>query len=529
MLDPHATLESPTSGSGPDGHPAAPLAVVVVGAGMSGLCMGIQLKRHGIDDFVIWEKSHQVGGTWFENTYPNAGCDVPSFLYSYSFAPKYDWSQKYARQPEILSYFRDCVDRFGIADHLRFGMSVKRAWFDERQSVWHVQSESGETVSARVLVSGVGQLNLPRIPAIEGLEQFQGEQFHSARWNHDIDLSGKRVGVIGNGASAIQFLPGLAEKARETHLFQRSPNWIHPLNNYRYPHWAHWLFRNMPAAAALHRLWIFLVCESRFIGFSKSTLASRIYTGWLKRRLSKEVPEPLRSQLTPDYPAGCKRILLSSDYYSTLMRDDVELVTEPIERFEEQGIRTGQGLKPLDAVIFATGFDANRLLHPIRLEGRQQRDLHEQWDEVPRAYLGMAYPGFPNMFMLYGPNTNLGHNSIIFMVERQVEYILKCLRHMADQNLAELEIKEPEFERYDQKLRKNLSRTVWDGDCTSWYKSADGTIINNWSSTTTAYWWATRQPVFAHFHARPRQDRSSHVDQASSVGAAARDAASRLE
>ncbi len=478
--------------------------VVIVGAGMAGLCLAIRLKQAGFHHLTILESSDEVGGTWHKNTYPNAGCDVPSYLYSYSFAPNYDWSMKYARQPEILAYFRDCADRFEIRPHIRFQTSVRAASFDESKGIWQITLSDGSELVADVLVSAVGQLNRPHIPCVEAPETFEGETWHSARWNHDYDFSGKKVAVIGTGASAIQFVPEIAKQAQKVLLVQRTPSWIHPLNNYRYPGWAKWAFRNLPGCASLHRLWIFLMCEWHILAFREGSKINREYARWLRRQMRRLVPTDQWSRLIPDYSPGCKRILLSSDYLQTLARENVEVIFGSLRGLETGAIVTSSGTHQVDAVIYATGFKATEFLQPMEIRGRGGQTIEEAWGPRPKAFYGMATPGFPNLFMLYGPNTNLGHNSIIFMVEQQVNYLVKCLLRMKKQQSQLMEVRQESMDEYDHDVQRRLQSSVWAGDCTNWYKSDDGTIPNNWWGSATSFWFRLRKPKFSDFQISQR-------------------------
>ena len=474
-------------------------AIVIIGAGVSGLCLAIRLKLAGIESFTILEKSEDLGGVWRDNTYPGAGCDIPAFLYSYSFAPKLDWKRRYASQSEILEYFRNCAERFGIMPHTRFGVSVTACEFDEESSTWRIHTVDGRSRIANILVSAVGQLSQPRLPRFEGLDAFSGAAFHSARWDHDFTIDGRDFAVIGNAASAVQFLPHLAERAHRVFVFQRSPNWISRLPDRPYPPSTRWTFRKCPGAARLHRWSLFCRYESRILLNGKSTILNRFFTRWLKWRMSRRIPRDLRPQLVPEYAAGCKRILLSNDYLETVQRPNVEIVTDPIERITSDAVETGSGSRRVDGIIFATGFESGRFLAPIGIRGRSGRDLHQAWSSRPRAYLGMMSPEFPNFFMLYGPGTNLTHNSIIFMVECQVNYLLRCLEKMTADRAATIEINANAAERYDRRLQKVLQTTVWTGDCENWYKNEDGTVVNNWSSSTLSYWLKTRRPDFRDF------------------------------
>ncbi|MBL8815820.1 MAG: NAD(P)/FAD-dependent oxidoreductase [Planctomyces sp.] len=481
----------------------APLDFLIIGAGMSGMCMAIKLKEAGTESIAILEKSDDVGGTWLDNAYPNSGCDVPSFLYSYSFAPRLNWSQKYARQPEILQYFRDVADQFDIRKLICFRQTVTEARFDESTRLWKVRTREGQEWTARFLVSAVGQLNRPQIPGIPNAGKFRGVAWHSARWNKNVDLTGKRVAIIGNGASTIQFIPEVASKAARLTLFQRTPSWIHPLYNYHYPRWATWMFENLPLAAALHRLWIFLACEWRIIAFRRGSLANRIYRWWLIRQMKARLPDELHETMIPKYEPGCKRILLSSDYLETVQQRHVEVVSEPEIEFCETGIKTKDRQIDLDVVIYGTGFQATDFLQSIQVTGLRGVSLAEAWKQRPQTLLGMMTPDFPNLFLLYGPNTNLGHNSIIYMVEGQVNYLIQCFRYMQKNGHGEVEVRTDAVRRYDEELQKALGESVWAGDCGSWYKKADGIIPNNWFGPAFSYRRRLKHPDFGSYLFRP--------------------------
>lgn len=482
------------------GNSSSPLDFLIIGAGMSGLCMAIQLKRAGRESFVLLEKSNEVGGTWLDNSYPNCGCDIPSYLYSYSFAPRTTWTQKYARQPEILQYFRDVADQFDIRKSVRFGQTVREARYDEASKLWHVTTESGEVWKARFLVSAVGQLNRPKIPAIPGADSFQGAAWHSAKWNRDVDLTGKRVAVIGNGASVIQFLPIIAQQAGHIDLFQRSPSWIHPLYNFHYTNFGKWWLTNVPFAAQMYRLSIFVDCEWKFIAFRKQgSLANRIYRWWLERKMKAVVRPDMHDALIPKYEPGCKRILLSSDYLQTVQRPNVSLITEPIESFDTKGIKTKSQHYPADVVIYGTGFRSTEFLQPMKIVGRRGESLDVAWQERPRALYGLMTPHFPNFFMLYGPNTNLGHNSIIYMVEGQVQYLMQCLSKMKTAGHQEIEVREEAVKSYNEEVQARLGKTVWAGECGSWYKTAEGVISNNWFGPAFMYRRRVKTPDFGAF------------------------------
>lgn len=471
--------------------------VAIIGAGAAGLCMAIRLRDAGIDTFTVYEKSDGVGGTWRDNTYPDAACDVPSHLYSLSFASKRDWTRKFARQPEILGYFEELVDRFDLGPHLRFGTEVTEAHYDDADGTWTLRTAAPEgspdaTIVADVVVSGLGQLNRPHIPDIPGLEQFRdagGTVFHSARWDHGHDLAGQRVGVVGIGASAIQFVPPVAERAAHTTLFQRSSNYVGPRRDRAFKAWERWGFTHVPHLQRLYRESIYWRFEARFSAMRRDSRLGRWMQEQFRKQLRPMVSERLSEEaLLPDYPIGCKRILISDNWYPTLLRPDVEVVTAGIDRIEDGAVVTVDGARhPVDTLIFGTGFCATEFLSPLKITGRGGRDLNEVWADGARAFLGLAVPGFPNLFMLYGPNTNLGHNSILFMVEQQVGYALRLIEEKVLLGLRSVEVDAGAASRFDHDVQDAAQRTVWAEGCHSWYKTEDGRITNNWTGHTTVY------------------------------------------
>jgi cation diffusion facilitator CzcD-associated flavoprotein CzcO len=482
-------------------HGEAGPTIAIVGAGIAGLCMGIRLKRAGIDSFTIYEKSDRVGGTWRENSYPGSGCDVPSHLYSFSFDPNPDFSRKYSGQEEIERYIQACAERSGLLPHIRFNTEISGARFDEVARVWRLRTRAGGEFHASVLVSGTGQLNRPATPHLEGLADFGGTSFHSALWNHDHPLAGRRVAVIGNGASAVQLVPHVAEQAARLTLFQRTPNWIVPRGDRVYTAFERWVFRNVPLVLFLYRALIYWLLEVRFLAILReSPISEGLQKSAVTYMESQITSARLRRVLVPDYPIGCKRILISDDYYPALERPNVEVVTEPIERFTREGPKTVDGTQhAVDTVIFATGFETTTFLAPMEIEGAGARKLTDAWRGGAEAYLGIAVSGFPNLFLLYGPNTNLGHNSIIFMIECQVGYIVQCIERLRTPGLAALDVKPDEMARYNAKLQEDLKGTAWSAGCTSWYKTESGKVTNNWSGFTVQYWWRTRRPDFRVF------------------------------
>jgi cation diffusion facilitator CzcD-associated flavoprotein CzcO len=496
-------------------------SVVIVGGGFSGLGFAIQLIRSGIRNFTIIEKSDGVGGTWKENTYPGSGCDVPSHLYSFSFAPKSDWTRRFAGQPEILTYADWLVERYRIGPHLRLGTTVTGAELDESSGAWRVtisptgrangagaatgsdgadgaSAGGAEEIRADTLIFACGQLNRPHIPDLPGLGEFAGPSWHSARWDHGCDLAGKRVGVVGTGASAIQFVPPVAEAATGLTIFQRTPNYVGPKKDRPYSDRSRWLFEHVPPFERAYRWWIYWTLESRWFWFRKDSWAGRRLGELFAKGIRTDVvSERLPSHaVVPDYPIGCKRILISNDWYPALMRPDVEVVDDPIAHIEADAVVTSDGRRrPVDVLIFGTGFSTTDFLAHIPVTGEGGRSLAEEWAGAPHAYLGTAVPGFPNCYLLYGPNTNLGHNSILFMVERQINLILQALAIQAaglgERNVPLVGVDAAAYRRDDERTQRLMASTTWVSGCTSWYKAASGRVVNNWPTWTVRYWYDT--------------------------------------
>lgn len=457
--------------------------------------MAIQLKNANITDFLILEKAQDVGGTWRQNSYPGAECDIPSALYSFSFEHNAEWHYKWSEQPQILAYQQQVANKHGLYQHIRFGQEVRAARFDEQQRQWVVSTHQGDTYHAQHLVSAVGQLHHPYIPTFAGQDTFSGACFHSANWNHDVDLNGKRVAVIGNAASALQFIPEIAKQASTLTVFQRSPNWVLPKQDRPYKSWENRLMGKFGWIQKLYRLKVWL--RGELLLFRMMT-GNRLTRWWGEREcrnyLQRAIDDPaLRARLIPDYPIGAKRILLSDDYYDALNRSNVELVTSGISKLTETGITHGDGRhEDYDAIIYGTGFRTNPFLSQIDIHGRQGRLLRDSWSDGAHAYYGIATSGFPNLFMMYGPNTNLGHNSIIVMIECQARYIVQCVRKIDRENWREIEVRPQVEETYNQQLQQRLAQTVWTQAAVSWYKDGDK-ITNNWAGTSYEYIRRTRQ------------------------------------
>ncbi len=482
--------------------------IAIVGSGFSGIAMGAMLKRAGIDSFTILEKADDVGGTWRENTYPGAACDIPSHLYSFSFAPKADWSRAYSPQEEIHDYLRACVERLGLRRHIRFGVRVTGAAFEESTGTWTVHLDGGESLKARALVLGNGALHLAAYPEIPGLERFAGPCFHSAEWDHDVDLRGKRVAVIGTGASAIQFVPEIAGTVGQMHLFQRTPPWIVPKPDHAIPRWRQRLFRGLPPLHWLYRAWIYWTFEMRALGFVVEPRILRWLQKLALKYLQACVPDPaLRAKLTPNYTMGCKRILMSNDYYQALQRPNVEVVTDGIASITPDGIRTRDGIeRPVDAIICGTGFSVGDYLARLDVLGRGGRRLADDLRARNGSYFGITVNGFPNLFLLMGPNTGLGHNSMIFMIEAQARYALQAIKTLRRQRLRFLDVREPVQRAFNERLQEQMRRCVWSSGCQSWYIDADGYNSTAWPYFTYQYWWRTRVLALADYDAVPAED-----------------------
>jgi cation diffusion facilitator CzcD-associated flavoprotein CzcO len=492
--------------------------IAIIGSGFSGLCLGMVLARAGRRSFTIVEKSDRLGGTWRDNSYPGAACDVPSFAYCFSFEQKTDWSRKWSPQAEILEYMDACAAKHGLERHIRFNTEIASATFDATAGVWRLRTTAGEEIEADVLVSGVGQLNRPYVPDIAGLDRFRGERFHSARWNHAYDLSGKRVAVVGNAASAIQFIPPVAERVARLFVLQRTPNWMLPRGDRAYTQAEKDRFARHPWLTKLYRAWIWLMHELRFPIFKQNAFFTRGVERVARQYVETEITDPaMRAALIPDYPVGGKRLLISDDYYAALRRPNVELVTSGIDHVEEDAVvlRDGRRLE-VDALVLATGFATTAFLAPMHIEGVGGRTLDDAWQGHARAYLGLTVPGFPNFFMMYGPNTNLGHNSIIFMIECQANYVMDCLRQMDERNLQTIDVRTDRLEDYNVQIQRDLSATAWAATDHSWYKTADGTITNNWSGTTFRYWRVTRHADLAAYDVTVRQT-SARADRSAAA------------
>ena len=469
---------------------------IIIGAGFGGLGLAIRMRQAGREDFLILEKSDGPGGVWRDNTYPGSGCDIPSHLYSFSFERQFDWSRRFPSQEEILRYLEYCTDRYGIRDHARFNTEVTQAGFNSARGEWVVETDRGETLVARVLVCATGQLNRPAWPEVPGLAQFRGHVFHSARWDHGHSLRDRRVAVVGTGASAIQFIPRIAPEVGRLYIFQRSAPWIMPKPDWQWRPWQRRLMRRLPLLRALDRLYLYLLFEMRVPGFTRMPWLMQLYRRRARRQLRRQVRDPaLHPLLTPDYPMGCKRILISEDYLPALNHDHVELVPCGLREVRANSVVDEDGVeREVDTLILATGFRATEFLSPIRLVGHDGVELNEAWRDGAEAYKGITVHGFPNLFLLYGPNTNLGHNSIVYMLESQIRYVLRAMALMDREQLRWMEVRHEAQQRFVEWVHRRMERTVWQQGCSSWYRTETGRNTNNWPGSTLAYRLMTRKP-----------------------------------
>jgi cation diffusion facilitator CzcD-associated flavoprotein CzcO len=471
-----------------------PYRVVVIGAGFGGIGMAIALRKAGIEDFVVLDRASDLGGTWRDNSYPGLTCDVPSQLYSFSFRP-WHWSRRYPAREEILDYLHALVDEHALRGHLRFGAGVAAAEFDQGTATWTLTLDDGGTLQATAVVCSVGQLGSPRLPDIPGRDEFAGPSWHSGRWDHDVSLAGKRVAVIGTGASAIQFVPEIAKVAGHVDVYQRTPPYVLPKADRPYRDAEQALYDRLPVVRKADRLRIFLYGELLTSGFvlSPKMLAAPMQL-W-RRQLNAQIADPeLRAKCVPDYVMGCKRVVFSSDWYPALARPDVDLVTDPIERIAADGVVTSGGqARPADVIIYGTGFRAVEFLTPMRVTGQAGRELSEAWRDGAQAYLGISVAGFPNFVMLYGPNTNLGGNSIIYMLEGQIGYVLGALRALAAERLAWLDVRPDVQDSFNSWVQRASRKSVWETGCHSWYTTPSGRNTNNWPDHTFWYRYRVRR------------------------------------
>jgi cation diffusion facilitator CzcD-associated flavoprotein CzcO len=474
------------------------LDVAVIGAGVAGIAAGAMLMDLDLD-FEILEKGSTVGGTWRDNTYPGCACDVPSHLYSLSFSQNPDWSRSYPAQPEIEEYLERVTDDLGLRRRITFGTEVTSMRWDDVEQVWAISSIDGSLRRARSIILATGPLSRPSLPDIEGIERFEGTMFHSARWDHSHDLAGQRIAVIGTGASAVQFVPEIAPVAGHITVFQRSAPWVLPRDDRPAPQWRRSLYRRLPFMQRLHRWRVYARQEmlaAAFIGRGRTAqaLALRIKDG-VRDHIAASITDPAtREALLPNYEPGCKRLLIANDWYPTLARDDVDLCVEPIAEITARGVRTADGVEhEVDTIILGTGFSASDYPGPVGVEGRLGLPLADRWREGAATHLGITVDGFPNLYLLAGPNTGLGHNSIIFMIEAQLHHIRGVLRDQRRRGVAATMVRPDVVDRFYSGVQRRLRHTVWTTGCSSWYRSAAGQVDTLWPGTTVEYWMRTRR------------------------------------
>ncbi|HWA01617.1 MAG TPA: NAD(P)/FAD-dependent oxidoreductase [Caulobacterales bacterium] len=467
--------------------PAAPdFDVIIAGAGFSGLGMAIALKRAGRESFLVLEKADRVGGTWRENRYPGCACDIPSNLYSFSFAPNPDWTRLYPTQSEIWAYLERCADRFDLRRHIRFNSALTKAEWDEADNLWRLQAGGGETLTARALVSGMGGLHVPRLPDLPGADRFAGASWHTAAWRDDMPLAGKRVAIIGSGASAVQIAPEIAPIVAQLDLYQRTPNWIVPKNDRPVALEERALFQRAPFLQELKRRLVYLTHELRAPYFMHPPARGGLGERFALKHLTRQVADPaLRAKLTPRYRMGCKRVLISDDFYPALARKNVELIDGGAVAITATGVvGAGGAERPADVIIYATGFKPMDLITNVVITGLAGRSLNAEWAAGSEAFLGTAVSGYPNFFTLMGPNSGLGHNSMIYMIESQIAFVMDALAKLDLHHATALDAT-PEAQRaFNEEIQAKLRKSVWGTGCTSWYLTPDGKNCTLWPDYT---------------------------------------------
>jgi cation diffusion facilitator CzcD-associated flavoprotein CzcO len=472
--------------SASNGTPARSRSIAVVGGGFGGVGAAVMLQRAGYEDVTVFEKGERVGGVWNHNTYPGAACDVPSHLYEFSFAPN-RWSRRYAPQAEIQAYVEGVARRFGVLDRVRIGTEVKSARWDEGRGRWQLETSAGP-YEAEILLTACGQLSVPKTPQIAGLESFDGPVFHTAEWRHDVDLAGKEVAVIGTGCSAIQVVPAIQPTVGQLDVYQRSPGWTMPKMDYAYSERAHALFKRFPAVRRLDRAAVFAFMELGAAAMTRRQWLLPALRAAGRRQIEGAIEDPeLRRKVTPSDELGCKRMMLTDEWYPTLTKPNVELVTERIAAITPGGIRDAAGVeRPADVLVFATGFATHGFVAPMEIAGRDGA-LTQEWAEVARAYLGISVPGFPNMFLLYGPNTNGGTGSVIYTIEAGVGHVIAALGELDRAEASRIEVRREAAEHFDRELRDALAGTVWHSGCTNWYVDENGNDPQQWPWLWSTY------------------------------------------
>jgi cation diffusion facilitator CzcD-associated flavoprotein CzcO len=470
-------------------QPVAIVNTLIIGAGFAGLGSAIRLKQAGLNDFIILERGTQVGGTWRDNNYPGAACDIPSNLYSYSFAQNPNWSRGFSGSPEILEYIHYLVNNFGLAESIRFKQNVAGLVFDETTGLWTINLTDGSFYQARTVIGAQGPLSNFSLPKIAGIENFKGKKIHSANWDHDYDLKDKRVAVIGTGASAIQIIPELVKTADFVKVFQRTPGWVTPRPDYKTPEWNKNVFRKIPAAQTAMRRALFWTHESMALAVIWNSPLTKVAEQLAKGHLNRQVKDVwLRRQLTPDFKIGCKRVLVSNDYYPALQKPNCKLITWPIVKITENGVQTMEGVEhAVDCIVFATGFDVSKSGTPFPITGLNGRNLDEEWSRGAQAYKSINVSGFPNLFFTFGPNSGPGHNSALVYMESQIDYAVRVIKTIVDNNIKVLDVKAGVQAKYNKDIQKRLSKTNWNSGCKSWYLTEDGFNSTMYPGFATQY------------------------------------------
>ncbi len=479
-------------------HTSEEFPIVIIGCGFGGIGMGIKLREAGIHSFTIFERADEVGGTWRDNTYPGCACDVPSYVYSFSFEPNPNWSNIFGQQQEIQQYLLDCVAKHQLRSHIRFNTAVVKAEFNDEEGIWNLTTESGEIHQARVVITAVGGLTDPALPDITGINDFKGEMFHTARWNNDYDYGNKRVAVIGTGCSAVQVIPSIQPDVAHLDVFQRTPAWIMPRHDFTISQKFKSFLAKYPKVQSAIRgvlywgsesLAPFLILDSKWL--------SKPFEALAYRNLTKHVEDPeLRQKLTPHFQFGCKRMIVSDDYYPALTQENVALITSPIERITEDGIVTKDGVHhALDCIVLATGFDLSLAASPFEIQGRDQRSLNDEWSvDGAYAYKGVSIAGYPNWFSIMGPNTGPGHTSVLIYTEAQINYIMGGIQTLKTQNLKYVDVRQDVMDEYNRNIQKRMKHTVWTGgSCVSWYLNADGSNHALYPGFATEYCHGIKQ------------------------------------
>jgi cation diffusion facilitator CzcD-associated flavoprotein CzcO len=463
-------------------------SVAVVGGGFAGVGAVVMLRRAGYDDVTVFEKGERVGGVWHHNTYPGAACDVPSHLYEYSFAPNPRWSRRYAPQQEIQAYLEDVARSNGVLDRIRTSTEVQSARWDEERARWVLQTTAGEH-EADVLVTACGQLSVPSVPPIAGLDSFEGPAFHTAQWRHDVDLAGKRVAIIGTGCSAIQVAPAIQPEVQSLTIYQRSPGWTIPKMDYAYSERSKRLFERFPVVQKLDRAGVFWFMELGAAAMTNRRWLLAPFRWLAKWNITRTIKDPqLLAKVLPSDEVGCKRIMLTDEWYPTLLKPNVELVTDRVAEVTPTGVRTADGVeREADVLLLATGFRTHGFVAPMEVTGSGGRTLAEAWSPTPRAYLGMSVPGFPNMFLIYGPNTNGGTGSVIYTIEANVNHVIAALRQLEQARARRIELNAARLDAFDRELRAALATSVWHTGCTSWYVDENGNDPNQWPWLWSTY------------------------------------------